>query len=321
MHITTRHRRVVILGAGGFIGINLANALAEEGCELICFDRFQCAHWPQKAKFISGDFSNMPPDLLAVLDDATVYHLVSSGRPSQHTESAANELVTDVATTLRYLEYTRARKIRWVFVSSGGTVYGPNAPCPTPEEAPTRPICSYGLVKLTLENYFALYKRLHGTDFVVARVSNPYGPWQDPLRGQGVVAALIYKALTGQRVEIWGDGENIRDYIYVDDAIGGLLAAASCGRSGEVYNIGTGIGSSINQLTTIISRILGKNIFSEYVESRTVDVRKNVLDSGKLSTALDWHPRTDLETGIAKTALWMKSTTSASRLDLPTKCS
>jgi len=263
----------------------------------------------------------MPLELLSVLDDATVYHLVSSCRPSQHTESAANELVADVASTVRYLELTRARKLRWVFVSSGGTVYGPNAPCPTLEDAPPHPICSYGLVKLTLENYFALYKRLHGTDFVVARVSNPYGPWQDPSRGQGVVAAMIYKVLTGQRVEIWGDGENIRDYIYVDDAISGLLAVASCGRSGEVYNIGTGIGSSINQLTTIISKILGKNISLEYVESRTVDVKKNVLDSSKLSTAFDWHPRTDLETGIAETALWMKSTTSASRLDLPSKCS
>jgi UDP-glucose 4-epimerase len=296
----------VILGAGGFIGINLANALAEAGYEVICFDRSQCAHWPIKAKTIVGEFANMPPELLAVLDDATVYHLVSSCRPSQHTETVADEIVADVATTIRYLEYTRTRNIRWVFVSSGGTVYGPNVSCPIQEDAPTHPICSYGLVKLTLENYFALYKQLHGTDCVVARVSNPYGPWQDPLRGQGIINALIYKALSGQTIEIWGDGENVRDYIYIEDAIEGLIAAA-CGISGEIYNISTGVGSSINQLTTIIRETLLVDISLQYKEDRGVDVRKNVLDSSKLSKTSDWFPRTTLINGIIKTSLWMKS--------------
>lgn len=307
MQSATRHRRAVILGAGGFIGINLAHALAQEDSAVICFDRVHCPHWPQKAKFITGEFADMPPELLAVLDDATVYHLVSSCRPSQRTDTAADEVVNDVATTLRYLERTRDRKIRWVFVSSGGTVYGPDVPCPTREDAPTNPICSYGLVKLTLEKYFALYKKLHGSDFVIARISNPYGPWQDPLRGQGVIAALIYKALAGQAVEIWGDGENVRDYLYIDDAVSGLMELADSGKSGEIYNLSSGKGSTINELINVISRTLGLWVNTNYTDARISDVRKSILDSNKLRQLTGWNPKVSLGDGIKVTAEWISA--------------
>lgn len=299
------HKRSVILGAGGFIGINLANALAARDHEVVCFDRFISPHWPQEAISITGEFSDLPPELLAALDDATVYHLVSSCRPSQHTEMAADEVIADVVTTLRYLESTRARSVRWLFVSSGGTVYGPDVPCPTTEEAPTYPICSYGLVKLTLEKYFALYGKLHGTDFVVARVSNPYGPWQDPSRGQGVIAALVYKALTGQAVEIWGDGENVRDYLYIDDTVRGLVELAKYGESGEVYNVSSGQGTSINEVIDVISQTLGLRLNTSYVAARKSDVRKSVLDNRKMRVQTGWAPAFQLQDGIRSTADWM----------------
>ena len=305
MQRTTPHRRAVILGAGGFIGINLAHSLAKDGCELICFDRFQCHYWPTNVKAIVGDFSQLPEELLAVLDDAAVYHLVSSCRPHQHTETAADEIVADVSSTLRYLEYTRCKNIRWVFVSSGGTVYGPNASCPTTEDAQTNPICSYGLIKLALEKYFALYKTLHETDFVVARVSNPYGPWQDPSSGQGVIAALVYKALAVQAVEIWGDGENVRDYVYIDDAVRGLMDLAKHGESGEIYNVSSGVGTTINDLIQVIRHTLGIQLNTNCVAARIFDVRKSVLSSNKLQSLTGWGPNTCLGDGIKATADWL----------------
>lgn len=305
MQSTTMHKRVVILGAGGFIGINLAHALAAEDYEVICFDRFQCSHWPHMAKPIIGEFANLPPELLAVLDNATVYHLVSSCRPSQVTEAAADELVADVAATLRYLEHTRTRNIRWVFVSSGGTVYGPNVLCPTTEDAPTNPICSYGVVKLSLEKYFALYNKLHGTAYVVARVSNPYGPWQDPLRGQGVIAALTYKALTGQTVEIWGDGENVRDYLFIDDAVRGLIELAKHGKNGSIYNLSSGDGTTINELIKVLGHVLGVQLNTNYVTERIMDVRKSILDNTRLRSLTGWQPKIKLEDGLKKTATWL----------------
>ncbi len=305
MRNAVSHKHSVILGAGGFIGVNLANALVVRGHEVICFDRFASPNWPQEARSITGEFSALPPELLTTLDDATIYHLVSSCRPSQNTEMAANEIIDDVLCTLRYLEAVRVRNIRWIFVSSGGTVYGPDATCPTTEEGPTNPICSYGIIKLTLEKYFSLYRKLHGTDFVVARVSNPYGPWQDPLRGHGIVAAVIHKALTGQPIEIWGDGENIRDYLYIDDTVMALMAIAEYGKSGETYNVSSGNGYSINELIEISSQVLGLQLNPTYVLGRTSDVRKSILDNTKLRNQTGWGPVYSLREGVSLTAKWI----------------
>jgi len=302
---TISHKRAVILGAGGFIGINLAKALTTTAHEVVCFDRIPNPHWPHEVQSITGEFSDLPPELLAVMDGATVYHLVSTCRPCQHTHAAADELITDIATTLRYLETTRQRNIRWIFVSSGGTVYGPDVSCPTNEDAPTNPICTYGLVKLTLEKYFAIYKKIHGTDFIVARVSNPYGPWQDPVQGQGIIASLVYKALTGQTAEVWGDGENVRDYLYIEDTVMGLMELAKHGESGEVYNVSSGRGTSINELIETVRGILGLCLKANYVEARTSDVRTSVLENSKMCNQTKWLPRISLQEGVKMTAEWM----------------
>lgn len=305
MKKSTRRKRGVILGAGGFIGINLAHTLAADGYEVMCFDRQASSQWPPQAKVLTGDFAAMPADLLAALEDSVVFDLVSSCRPSQRTDQAADELMADVAATLRYLEQTRGRRIRWVFVSSGGTVYGPDVSCPTTEDAPTHPICSYGLVKLTIERYFDLYRRIHGTDYVIARVSNPYGPWQHPMRGQGVIAALVYKALTRQKIEIWGDGENVRDYLYIDDTVAALIRLAEVGHTGEIYNVSSGAGTTINELTDMIGTALGSRISAHYVAARISDVRTSILDNSKLRRHTGWNPEVGLPQGIRATADWI----------------
>ncbi len=305
MKKSMRPKRGVILGAGGFIGINLAHALVADGYEVVCFDRQVSPQWPPQAKVLTGDFAAMPLDLLAALEDSVVFDLVSSCRPSQRTDQAADELMADVATTLRYLEQTCRCNIRWIFVSSGGTVYGPDVSCPTSEDAPTHPICSYGLVKLTIERYFDLYRRIHGTDYVIARVSNPYGPWQHPMRGQGVIAVLVYKALSRQKIEIWGDGENVRDYLYIDDTVAALIRLAEAGHTGEIYNVSSGYGTTINELTDMISAALGSRISAHYVAARISDVRTSILDNSKLCRHTGWNPKVGLPQGIRDTADWI----------------
>lgn len=308
-----RPKRGVILGAGGFIGVNLAWALAALGYEVVCFGRHSSPQWPVQAKAVTGDFADLPAELLAELQDATVFDLVSSSRPSQHTSQAGVEVVADVAATLRYLELTRGRNIRWIFVSSGGTVYGPAVECPTTEEAATQPICSYGLVKLTIEKYFELYRKIHQTDYVVARVSNPYGPWQDPMQGQGVIAALVLKALTHQTIEIWGDGENIRDYLYIEDTIRAMIALAEAGRGGETYNVSSGSGTTINELIVMIEKVLGRRVSARYVAARISDVRVSILDNTKLRIHTGWTPTVGLKSGIEATARWIAGQNFASR--------
>ena len=306
-HIDRLHNRAIVLGAGGFIGIPLVESLVKQGYEVICFDQNISLHWPTSVKSIIGRFEQPPMELLDCFKDATVYHLVSSTRPSQNTDTASQELISDVTATLSYLEQTHDRNLRWVFASSGGTVYGPEATCPILENAATDPTCSYGITKLAIEKYLSLYKRLHGSDYVITRLANPYGPGQDPLRGQGIIAALIYKALIGESAVIWGDGEVVRDYIYIDDLVEGLIKSSS-GASGQIYNIGSGVGVSINTLIEKIQSTLNVKLRLDYQESRSIDVRKNILNSAKINADLGWEPLTDLADGIIRTANWIQST-------------
>lgn len=303
-----KYNKAVILGAAGFLGINLATALNKAGLDVICFDQIGSSHWPEGVKTILGDFGQPPAELMTELNEAYVFHLVSSCRPSTSTLSAAKEVSVDLVTTINYLEQTKDHDIQWIFLSSGGTVYGQKDDECINERSATEPICSYGLVKLSIERYFELYKKLHKINYVAIRLGNPYGPWQDPNKGQGLVAALVNKALTNQKIEIWGDGSNVRDYIYIDDAITGIMNAAFHGTSGEVYNVGTGKGTSIIELIETIRQSLNLEITVNHVDARTVDVRSNILDSSKLQSQVNWQIIFDLQHGVRKTAEWIKST-------------
>jgi UDP-glucose 4-epimerase len=306
-HINQLHNRAIVLGAGGFIGIPLVESLVKKGYEVICFDQNRSPHWPIGVKSIIGRFEQPPIELFDYLKDATVYHLVSSTRPSQNTDTVSQELLSDISATLSYLEQTRNQNLRWVFASSGGTVYGSEVSCPISENAATDPTCSYGITKLAIEKYLYLYKRLHGSDYVITRLANPYGPGQDPLRGQGIIAALIYKALIGESAVIWGDGEVVRDYIYIDDLVDGLITS-SIGASGQIYNIGSGVGISINTLIEKIQSTLNIELKIDYQKYRSIDVKKNILNSIKIKDDLGWRSHTDLADGIIRTARWIKST-------------
>jgi UDP-glucose 4-epimerase len=307
MRPDNRFQKAVILGAAGFIGLNLTRTLADQGHQVVCFDKSISPRWPTGSIGIAGDLADLPAALLAELDNALVFHLISSARPSAGTAQVAAQVSQDLLGTIRCLDQTKDRALRWVFFSSGGTVYGRNDSERIVESSSTQPICAYGLSKLVIEQYFSLYRRLHNIDYVVLRLSNPYGPWQDPLRGQGILPALLYKVLKGSPIEIWGDGSIVRDYIYIADAVAGVLAATLRGDAGDAYHVSTGVGLSINQLISIIERTLGKRILVNYSAPRSFDVPRNVLDHTKLTRQTQWEPRTSIESGIAMTYEWLRS--------------
>ena len=307
MHKNKTFNKAVILGAAGFIGINLSHYLAKQGLKLVCFDRYFSPYWPQSATVITGDFAELPTKLLQELDHALVFHLISCSFPSPSTEKTVDEVENDVIATIRIIEKTKTRDLRWIFLSSGGTVYGQSNEDEINESSPKTPICSYGVAKLTIERYFTFYQALHNIDCVIVRPANPYGPWQDPNRGQGIIATMLYKALKGDTIDVWGDGENVRDYIFITDAIQGIMAAALAGKTGEIYNIGSAKGLSINQLISIISETLNVELNIKYSDARNVDVRRNVLCVDKLSAHTGWKPKTTIDSGVAMTAAWLSA--------------
>lgn len=297
-------KKAVILGASGFIGINLARRLAQKGFELTCFARHASDSWPAGSRFVLGDIAAPSRQLLDAMDGAVVFHLASSTRPTAATDKAVVEIEANLIATVRLLEATKDLDCRWVFSSSGGTVYGQTDALQICEEHTNLPISSYGTVKLAIERYFSLYRALHGTDCVIARISNPFGPYQSAAKGQGLIAALFDRIASGRPVEVWGDGENVRDYVYIDDVTGALTLLGQRGRAGEVYNVGSGLGTTVNELVAKISTILGVPARLVYAPARGVDVRRNVLDIGKIERELGWHPAYALDEGVVLTHRW-----------------
>jgi len=304
----------LVLGGAGFIGSHLAEALAREGHRVRVFDRPHGDRLPLFARgfeLFTGDFLN-PQALAPALEGVeTVFHLVSTTLPKNSNDNPAYDVESNVLGTLRLLELCRASGVRkLVYVSSGGTVYGPPRSVPVREDHPTEPISSYGVHKLTVEKYLHLEHHLHGLDYCVLRPPNLYGPRQRLDTAQGAVAVFLDRALRGEPIEIWGDGSVVRDYVYIVDAIDALLKAARFNGAPRVFNLGSGRGTSLKELVAAIEALLGRPVKVNYSAARALDVPVNVLDATAAARHLGWRASTPLAEGLRRTYEWLRASPS-----------
>ena len=303
----------LVLGGAGFIGSHLAEALARQGRRVRIFDRphvDRLALFPSAKGFeiFTGDFLN-PQALAPALHGAElVFHLVSTTLPKNSNDHPVYDVESNVLGSLRLIELCREQGVRkLVFVSSGGTVYGVPRTTPIAEDHATDPISSYGIHKLMVEKYLALAHRLHGLDYRVVRPGNLYGPRQRLDTAQGAVAVFLDSALREQPIQIWGDGSVVRDYVYVVDAVDAMLKAAAFEGPPRVFNIGSGKGTSLNELVAEIGNLLGRPVRVEHTDSRPVDVPVNVLDSSLAARHLGWRASTLLGEGLRRTFEWLRT--------------
>ena len=236
-----------------------------------------------------------------------VVHLVSATLPASSNDNPVYDVEANVVASLRLLEAARAARVRRIlFISSGGTVYGPARRLPIDEDHPTEPACSYGIAKLAIEKYLGLYARLHGLKSTVLRFSNPFGERQNPGSAQGAVAVFLGRILAGRPIEIWGDGSVVRDYLYIADGARAFRLVLEKEPDGPVYNVGRGVGTTLDDLVTVLKRVTGRPVEVVRRPGRPIDVPANVLDSRRLEAAVGWRPRVDLEEGLARTWEWLK---------------
>jgi UDP-glucose 4-epimerase len=303
----------LVLGGGGFIGSHLAEALLSAGHRVRLFERphlmsLAAPGIATRAETVTGDFLNYGDLARALSGMEVVFHLVSTTLPKPSNDNPAYDIETNLVGTLRMLELCRAHRVRKVvFSSSGGTVYGVPASVPIPESHPTNPLCSYGIHKLAIEKYLQLYHSLHGLDYCVLRPANPYGERQRTDVAQGAVAVFLERALRGEPIEIWGDGSVVRDYLYVGDVADAFVRAAAYQGAQRVFNVGSGAGTSLNELVEKIGALLGRRPAVEYQPARRVDVPVNVLDSSAAARELGWRARTSLAQGLQRTCDWMRA--------------
>jgi UDP-glucose 4-epimerase len=298
----------MVLGGGGFIGTNLCKRLVASGFTVGAFGH--SPRFPQELRGVDwheGDFSNAAAVAAAVGTSEVVFHLVGT-TPQPANIDMAGDLERHVIPSLALMDICRQAGVRRiVFVSSGGTVYGKPRDVPTPETAATDPIAAYGISKLAVEKYLALFEHLHGLDYRVLRITNPFGPFQVPFKSQGVIAAVVSRTLREERVEVWGDGSVVRDFIFVDDVVDALLSAATDSGNGRIFNVGTGEGRSLLEVISLVERLLDRKVRIDFKPGRALDVPVSVVAIDRARALLGWSPKTSFETGLQRTVDWWRT--------------
>jgi UDP-glucose 4-epimerase len=299
--------KCVVLGGGGFIGSHLVERLLAAGHAVRVFDLNDpgpAGGYPRRGdvEWVSGNFLDADAVRRALSGREAAFHLVSTTLPGTSNADPAADVETNVVGTLRLLDAWRgAGGGKLLFVSSGGTVYGVPRTVPITEEHPTHPRSSYGITKLAIEKYLELYRVLHGLDYCVLRVSNPYGERQRVASGQGAVTTFLHRAHRREPIEIWGDGRVVRDYLYVGDVADALVRALGHRGERRVINIGSGVGRDLNEVVAAIERVLGRPVERRHAPGRNFDVPANVLDVSLARAELGWTPSTTFDDGLART--------------------
>lgn len=299
---------VLLLGGTGFIGSHVCDALLQRQHHVRIFSR-QAERYRQPlagVDYIFADFTDRFALSEALTDMDCVIHLISSTVPGTSNLDPVSDIMSNLAPTVSLLELMRqSGPKKLIFLSSGGTVYGTPDTVPVKEDAPLRPVCSYGVVKVAIEKYLAMYHHLYDLQTVILRASNPYGPRQGRLRVQGLIATFLSRLQQGKPLEVWGDGEVVRDYFHVHDLAELCVRAVESDRSG-VFNAGSGEGTSINQIIHLIRQVTGADPEVNYTAGRSFDVDRVFLDIRAAREAYRWQPLIPLHEGIRMHWEWLQ---------------
>jgi UDP-glucose 4-epimerase len=304
---------VTVLGGGGFLGSAIVDHLLAEGHAVRVLERprnppHRVFAANETVEWLSGDVGQ-PADVRKALKDASaVVHLAWSTRPKSSNDAPILDVQSNVVGTLQLLEEMRAQGIQNIlFASSGGTVYGPPIRTPIDEDHPNNPTTSYGITKLTVEKYLLLARDLYGLRPVILRMANPYGERQRVEGAQGVVAAFLNSALAGRAIEIWGDGTVIRDFLHVEDVSRACSAALTYQGDASIFNIGSGAGTSLNELVHLLSELLDTELEVLHRPARSFDVKSNVLCCARARKELNWQPSIGMAEGLRRTLAWLRT--------------
>jgi len=304
-------RRVLVTGGAGFVGSHVANAYLESGDDVWVLDNLSSgrrANIPEGAEFIELDIRD---DDVRNLFRKVRFDIVNHHAAQIDVRASVADPTIDASINLQGLLNLTEAAIdigtrRFVFVSSGGVVYGEPSTIPTLETAPKMPLSPYGVSKFTGELYLNYYRQVHGLEYVALRYSNVYGPRQDPQGEAGVVAIFSRKLLAQEPLIIFGDGEQTRDYVYVSDVVSANILASeidldSRGQLDDhAFNVGTGIETSVNRLADVLGLIAGIDLGHEHKSARPGELRRSALNADKLR-ALSWTPGSTLEQGLQET--------------------
>jgi UDP-glucose 4-epimerase len=305
--------RVIVTGGAGFIGSHLTDAFLARGDDVSVVDDLSTGRTARlDDRAVVHKLSVTDARLLGQVVDSVrpelICHLAAQIDVRASVARPAADARTNVLGTINVLEAARAADARVLFCSTGGALYGRDAPIPSLEDVLPLPESPYGIGKHCAEQYLGLYNRLHGTAHTVLRLANVYGPRQDPTGEAGVVPIFCSQILSGARPTVFGDGTQTRDYVYVGDTVAAFLAAADQRRPGT-WNIGTGIEVSVLDLARVIGEVTGREVTHTLAPARPGELQRSALAVERAWADLGWRARTALADGVRSVCQWIEAGT------------
>jgi len=309
-----KNKRVLVTGGAGFIGSNLVNKLVKLGAKVTVLDDLftgDAGHIDSMADihFVNGSVTDRNLVDQLVKQVRLVFHLAARNMIVS-TKDPYHDLQVNVYGTFNILEAARKYKVERVVYASSASVYGNSRYLPINEDDRLNILNPYAASKLSSENYCMAFYETFGVPVTILRYSNVYGYNQSPKNAYcGVISKFFNNATKGKPPEIHGDGEQTRDFTFIEDVVDATLLAAVCPKAeGEIFNVGTGLETSINELAKIIIELTGNSMEPTYIDRRDIDnLRRRVLNIEKIRKDLKWIPETTLKRGLEKTYTWFKS--------------
>jgi len=304
--------RILVTGGAGFIGSNLADRFVALGHEVAVLDDLSTGFRefvPRAARFVETDVTDAEAlgRFFAEWRPEVVSHHAAQIDVRKSVEDPVRDARINLLGGIQLLQACTRHGVRKVlYASTGGALYGEGRKLPATEDHPVNPESPYGASKHSLEHYLYLWKLLHGLDYTVLRYPNVYGPRQNPHGEAGVNAIFIGLMLEGKRPRIFGTGEQLRDYVFVEDIVEASVLALSRG-SGETVNIGSGVGVSVNLIFSELKSILGFEGDAIYEGPRPGEIQRIYLDATRAREVLGWKPRVGFREGLEKTVAWARA--------------
>lgn len=309
--------QTLVTGGAGFIGSTLVDRLLADGHDVVVVDNLVSGNldnladaralYGERIEFVEIDIrSDQVVEVIAEREPEVIFHLAAQADVRVSVANPVYDAEVNVLGSLKIMEGAlRAGTRKIVFASSGGTIYGEPEPeaLPVGEDHPQRPVSPYGVAKKVVNDYLFAFQQLHGLDFTSLALANVYGPRQDPHGEAGVVAIFAGRLLSGEGCTIFGDGEQTRDFVYVDDVVDAFVRAIDRG-SGLVFNIGTGTETSVNALYEAMARAAGVADDAVHADARPGELARSSLDPTLAGKELGWVPAVSLPDGVQRTLDW-----------------
>lgn len=302
--------KILVTGGAGFIGSHIVDKYIELDHDVVIIDNLSTGvkkNINPKAKFYEMDINSKDvEDIFKEHKFDIINHHAAQMNVRVSVDDPIFDAKSNILGLLNLLNNAVKYEVKkFIFVSSGGVIYGDDVELPIIETAKKDPQSPYGISKITGEYYLKFFNKVHGLNFTTFRYANVYGPRQNPKGEAGVISIFTTKMLKNEQPIIFGDGKQTRDYVYVKDVVTANISALEKGNK-EAFNIGTSVETNVNDLYDMVKSLTNYSKDVMHVEERAGELQRNALNTSKAKTLLDWEPKFNLNTGIKETIEWFK---------------